>query len=77
MVTQYEAMKQCREVLELLARNKVSMSDVLRMEVYEEWCRLRKEGHKITYIAYYLSRQYDMNESSVYRLVKRMERHFR
>lgn len=71
---QYQAMKKCSRTLRRLALAGVSMTDVLWLEVYEEWLRLKREGHKVTYIVYYLSDQYGLSEMSVYRLVKRMER---
>lgn len=58
----------------LLADNNIDPTDVRYIELYRDWVRMRAEGHKYSYIVYYLSIQYDVSESSVNRIVKRMNK---
>ena len=57
-----------------LARNGIDPRDVEHIRLYQDWVRMKKEGHKYQYIVYYLTTQYEMSESSVRRVVRRMER---
>lgn len=44
------------------------------LELYAEWQRMRSEGHKFEFIVYYLADTFNLSRSSVYRIVKRMEK---
>lgn len=57
-----------------LDKNDIRCSDVRYVEMYREWQRLKNEGHKWDWIMYWLGRQYDMSEASVWRTLKRMDR---
>lgn len=61
-------------ICKLLADNCIAPTDVRYIELYRDWVRMRAEGHKYSYIVYYLSIQYDVSESSVNRIVKRMDK---
>lgn len=61
-------------VCRALADNGIDPRDVDNIKLYEDWVRMRKEGHKYQYIIYYLTTQYDKSESGVHRIIKRMER---
>lgn len=58
----------------LMTENDIEPSDVLSIRMYDDWVRLRKEGHKYKFIMFYLTHQYGKSESGVLRIVKRMER---
>lgn len=70
---QYELMKSAESVLKLLAKNNIDIKDVERLRMYEDYARLKREGHKMTYIVYYLTEQYSVGSATVYRVAKRME----
>lgn len=70
---QYELLKMAESLLYIIESNKVDSRDVHHLKMYDEFKRLKSEGHKIGYIAYYLSQQYDCSVATVYRVVKRME----
>lgn len=72
-MTQYDLMKTAESILRVLETNKVDIKDVRYLHIYDEFIRLKGEGHKISYITYYLSQQYDIGQATVYRVVKRME----
>jgi hypothetical protein len=69
---QYELLKASVSLLAMLEKNGIDAKDVKYIDLYDEYTRLKSEGHKMGYIAYYLSQQYECSEATVYRVVKRM-----
>ena len=76
-MTQYELLKTAESLLVVLMSNDVDAKDVKYLEMYQEFMRLKKEGHKVGYVVYYLSQQYECSEATVYRVVKRMTQKIR
>ena len=76
-MTQYELLKTAESLLVVLMSNDVDAKDVQYLEMYKEYMRLKKEGHKVGYVVYYLSQQYECSEATVYRVVKRMTQKIR
>nr|DAK71950.1 MAG TPA: type AsnC-type helix-turn-helix domain [Caudoviricetes sp.] len=76
-MTQYELLKTAESLLFVLMSNDVDAKDVKYLEMYQEYMRLKKEGHKVGYVVYYLSQQYECSEATVYRVVKRMTQKIR
>lgn len=76
-MTQYELLKTAESLLVVLMSNDVDAKDVKYLEMYQEYMRLKKEGHKVGYVVYYLSQQYECSEATVYRVVKRMTQEIR
>ena len=76
-MTQYELLKTAESLLVVLMSNDVDAKDVKYLEMYKEYMRLKKEGHKVGYVVYYLSQQYECSEATVYRVVKRMTQEIR
>lgn len=76
-MTQYELLKTAESLLVILMSNDVDAKDVKYLEMYQEYMRLKKEGHKVGYVVYYLSQQYECSEATVYRVVKRMTQKIR
>ena len=76
-MTQYELLKKAESLLVVLMSNDVDAKDVKYLEMYQEYMRLKKEGHKVGYVVYYLSQQYECSEATVYRVVKRMTQKIR
>lgn len=71
-MTKYEILKASASVCKVLADNGVSPSDYKFVSLVEEYNRLKGEGHKYAYIVFYLSQQYDIGETTVYRIIKRL-----
>lgn len=71
-MTQYEILKAAQSILSTLENNNIDAKDVKYLKLYEEYVRLKNEGHKIGYIVYYLSTQYECGEATIYRVIKRM-----
>lgn len=61
-------------VIAVMAKNNIDAKDVRYVKMYLDYHRLKKEGHKINYVAAYLSEQYECGIATVYRVIKRMER---
>ena len=61
------------EMLKRLHDSGISTEDYQWLKLYEDFERMRLEGHKTTYIVACLSDKYDICERKVYKLVK----HFR
>lgn len=73
-MTQYELLKATESILATLESSGVDAKDVKYLSMYDEYKRLKDEGHKISYIAYYLAQQHECGEATVYRVIKRMEK---
>lgn len=71
-MTKYEILKASASVCKILADNGISPSDYKFLSLVEEYNRLKGEGHKYAYIVFYLSQQYDIGETTVYRIIKRL-----
>lgn len=71
-MTRYELLKTCASVCEVLARNNIDAADVRYLKMVEDFERMKKEGHKTSFIVFYLSQQYDVGEATIYRVTKRL-----
>ncbi|MBU3835423.1 MAG: hypothetical protein H9949_06750 [Candidatus Phocaeicola merdigallinarum] len=67
----YEFLNTHKGVMEQLQSLPVQPSDVRYLELYKEYNRLMKEGHKKTYVLQYLSDEYSVDERTIYRVVKK------
>ena len=69
----YELIKALQSTLKVFADNDIDARDWRYVQMYEDYERLRKEGHKYIYIMRYLSQQYETSESTLYRIIKKYE----
>ena len=72
-MTKYELIKSVASVLVVLAENNINVADYRYVQLFEDYQRLKSEGHKYDYIVYYLSTQYECGETTVWRIVKRLQ----
>ena len=61
-------------IADTMARNGIRPEDVRNIPLVEDYERLRSEGHKYEYILRYLCEQYDVKRTSLYQIVKRMQK---
>ena len=61
-------------IITTLDRNDIKTADVRYVQMYRDWHRMRQEGHKWDWIMYWLGREYDLSEASVWRILKRMDK---
>lgn len=67
-------MKAVESVAKTMRDNGVNAADVEYLSMYEDYERMVAEGHKMTFIFYWLSEQYGVSERTIIRAVKRMGR---
>ena len=64
-------------LLKVLHENGMRVDDVLYLEMYEEYLRMKAEGHKTSYAVLVLSERYKMCERKVYKVLHRFVRECR
>lgn len=73
-MTVYELMRMNESLLKVIAMNDVLADDVQHLAMYEEYVRMKEEGHKLMYIVAFLQDEYGVSESTAYRVIKRMSK---
>lgn len=68
----YELLRSAESFLSLIDKNEVKIADVRYLDMFSDWQRLRKEGHKYEFIIHYLSTQYEISPSTVERTTRRL-----
>lgn len=68
-----DILRSSARVCRALAANGVEARDIRHVELYDEWSRMRAEGHKYAWFMYCLCRKYGVSESSLLRIVKRLD----
>lgn len=71
-MTKLELLKVCASVCETISKNGIDASDVRHISMVDDFRRMKAEGHKTSFIVYYLSEQYGIGEATIYRVVKRL-----
>lgn len=66
-----ELLEANKSLLELMEREKMNPSDVKYIRLYEEYLRMKSEGHKLTYIVAFLVDEYQVGQATVYRIIER------
>lgn len=64
----------CEDILKLLSKYNVKMSDYQYTELFSDYKRMCEEGYKVTYIVICLSEKYSISEASVYRILHKFRR---
>lgn len=72
-MTMYEVMKLNQGLFEFMVANDVQLTDVRYVQMYGEYLRMRDEGHKLVYIVAFLQEEYNVSESTVYRVLRRFK----
>ena len=63
-----------KKPLELMSKCDIKQNDYLFIELFDEYRALRNKGEKYWYIIASLAEKYQVSESSVKRLIKRLSR---
>ena len=69
-----EFLKIGQEMLKLMSLFDLRRDDYKHIELYEEYMVLRGEGEKVDYIFATLSSKYNVSESTIKRIVKRLSK---
>jgi len=67
-----EFLKMSRELLKKMSKCDLKRDDYEHIEMFEEYARMRCRGDKVDYILRVLSEEYDISESTIKRIVKRL-----
>lgn len=73
-MTVFEMVKMNQFMLDMLVQNGGRARDVKHIELYKEYLRMNKEGHKLMYIVTFLSEEYGVSEATVYRVINRFSK---
>lgn len=73
-MTGYEFLSVNRSILEVMANAAIHVSDIKYLDMYKEYDKMKKEGHKVTYIAYYLSEEYNVDKATFFRVIKKLNK---
>ena len=52
----------------------VNLSDVRYIKLFNEYLRMKKEGHKLTYIVAFLVDEYSVGQATVYRIIEKFSK---
>jgi Mor family transcriptional regulator len=69
----HEAIRIYKPLIENLKNYNIKVEDMKHLDLYDDFIRLKNEGHKITYITTYLSSQYNTSERTIYSIIKKFE----
>lgn len=73
-MTQYEILTAAESLCRMLTAKKIKPEDVQYLQMYSDYQRMKKEGHKVSFITYWLGEQYGCSERTVIRVINRMGR---
>ena len=68
-----EVVKFHQELLKYLHKMGVRMEDAEYVNLFSDYCRLRRKGEKVSYIVAKLSEQYAISERKVYSIIRRFQ----
>ena len=69
----HEIINFCKPFVEKILTTGINLNDIQYLDLYNDYVRMKKEGHKVTYLVAYLSEQYEVSERKVYQLVRSFE----
>lgn len=70
-MTTYELLKLNEPLIQTMQQCAVEVDDIRYLEMYKEYLRMIKEGHKKTYIVAFLSDEYCIGQRTLYRVIER------
>lgn len=71
-MTTYDVLSIAETPLRMLINAGVDVRMVKHLQMFRDYERLTKEGHKNMYIVHFLSEQYGVSVPSIYRIVKNL-----
>jgi len=69
----HKVLSLAQPMLETLFSAGINPKDVQYLDLFNEYVRLKKEGHKITYIEAYLCEEFNIRKTKFYKLVKQLD----
>lgn len=68
-MTVFDLIKVYQGPMNVLNEANVNLTDVRYIELYQEFLRMKSEGHKLTYIVAFLMDEYSVGQATVYRVI--------
>lgn len=68
-MTVFDLIKVYEGPMNVLNDANVNLTDVRYIELYQEFVRMKNEGHKLTYIVAFLMDEYSVGQATVYRVI--------
>lgn len=72
-MTKVEYIKAVAPIMATMQRNGIDVKMLRFLPMYEDWARLREEGHKQTWVAMYLAEQYAIGLTKFYRIINKFK----
>ena len=73
-MTVFDLIKVYEGPINVLNDANVNLSDVRYIKLFNEYLRMKKEGHKLTYIVAFLVDEYSVGQASVYRIIEKFSK---
>lgn len=73
-MTTFQLLKANESLLKVLHENRINVGDVMHLQVYTDYERMKAEGHKVSYIAVHLADKYGISDRGVYKIIQRFNR---
>ena len=73
-MTVFDLIKVYEGPMNVLNDANVNLSDVRHIELFREYLRMKKEGHKLTYIVAFLVDEYSVGQATVYRMIDKFSK---
>lgn len=69
----HEILLLAKPMIDILLSAGISPKDVQYISLYNEYIRLKAEGHKVTYIEAYLCDEFNIRKTKFYELIKQFD----
>ena len=73
-MTVFDLIKVYEGPINVLNDANVNLSDVRYIKLFNEYLRMKKEGHKLTYIVAFLVDEYSVGQATVYRIIEKLSK---
>ena len=73
-MTVFDLIKVFEGPINVLNDANVNLSDVRYIKLFNEYLRMKKEGHKLTYIVAFLVDEYSVGQATVYRIIEKFSK---
>lgn len=71
-MTVYDFLRTSKSIIEMMQEYNIHTHYIEHVDMYTDWLRLKKEGHKSVYAVAYLADKYGYSEQNVWKWVKRL-----
>ena len=68
-MTVFDLIKVYEGPMNVLNEANINLTDVRYIDLYQEFLRMKSEGHKLTYIVAFLMDEYSVGQATVYRVI--------